>query len=172
MTEQIGLRALERDDLSFIHTLKNNPAIMPLWFEEPYQTLAKLEDEFDKNIANPHQRQFILQKNDEKLGLVELVSISSIHRKAEFTIMIDPMHQGNGYAYPATRLAMDYAFSNLNLHKLYLIADKKNKKAIHVYKKAGFYHTADLPHEYFVNGSYHDAIIMSILEDEYWKMNK
>ena len=31
----------------------------------------------------------------------------------------------------ATRLAMDYAFSVLNMHKLYLVVDKENEKAVH-----------------------------------------
>ncbi len=29
----------------------------------------------------------------------------------------------------ATRLAMDYAFSVLNMHKIYLVVDKENEKS-------------------------------------------
>ncbi|WP_306795477.1 GNAT family N-acetyltransferase, partial [Bacillus thuringiensis] len=51
----------------------------------------------------------------------------------EFQIMIDPHYQGNGYARETTCLAMHYAFSVLNLHKLYLVVNTTNEKAIHIW---------------------------------------
>ncbi|MBY7144179.1 spermidine N1-acetyltransferase [Virgibacillus sp. NKC19-3] len=171
MDEEIGLRTLEKEDLEFIHTLHNNADIMSYWFEEAYKSMATLKDQYDKNMSNPHVRHFILKKGNKKLGLVELVAIDPIHRKAEFTIMIDPTYQGNGYASKATCLAMDYAFSTLNLHKLYLIVDQINEKAIHIYKKAGFQIEAQLKDEYFVNGTYHHAVIMCMFQEDYFSMN-
>jgi len=170
MSEEIGLRVLEKDDLEFIHRLNNNADIMSYWFEEPYKSMARLQDLYEKNMHNQHERRFILKKNNEKLGLVELISIDLIHRKAEFTIMIDPTYQGHGYASTATKLAMDYAFSNLNLHKLYLFVDEVNEKAIHIYKKSGFQIEATLKDEFFVNGAYHTAVIMSVFQDQYTKL--
>lgn len=172
MRDEIALRALEKDDLEFIHQLNNNAAIMSYWFEEPYQSMANLQELYDKNLHNKHERNFILKNNNEKLGLVQLISIDYIHRNAEFTIMIDPRCQGNGYAGTATRLAMDYAFSNLNLHKLYLIVDQMNEKAIYIYKKVGFQVEAELEEAFFVNGAYHNAVIMRIFQRDYLKMNK
>ncbi len=167
MSEEIGLRVIEQEDLEFIHKLNNNPDIMSYWFEEPYKSMARLQDMYEKSMHNQQERRFILKKNNEKLGLVELVSIDPIHRKAEFTIMIEPTYQGHGYASTATKLAMDYAFSNLNLHKLYLFVDEINEKAIHIYKKAGFQIEATLKDEFFVNGAYHNAVIMSVFQDQY-----
>ena len=172
MSKEIGLRVVEKDDLAFIHQLNNNADIMSYWFEEAHQSMAYLEDSYDKSIDNKNMRQFILTKNDERLGYVALFSIESVHLKAEFAIMIDPKHQGHGYAGIATDLAMDYAFSVLNLHKLYLIADQTNEKAIHVYKKSGFQIEGELKDEYFVNGSYHNAVIMSAFQQEYFKKVK
>lgn len=167
MNEEIGLRVIEWEDLQFIHQLNNNPEIMNYWFEEPYKSMTRLQDLYEKNMHNQHERRFILKKNNEKLGLVELVSIDPIHRKAEFTIMIDPTYQGHGYAGTATKLAMNYAFSYLNLHKLYLFVDEVNEKAIHIYKKAGFQVEATLKDEFFVNGTYRNAVVMSIFQEQY-----
>lgn len=116
-------------------------------------------------------RLFILEKNKASLGFVALYSIDNIHRKAEFAIMIDPVHQGFGYSGQATRLAMAYAFKTLNLNKLYLITDEVNEKAIHVYKKAGFITEAVLKDEYFVNGSYHNSVYMSMFQSDYLSQN-
>ncbi len=167
MAQEIRLRVLEKEDLDFIHQLNNNPTIMSFWFEEAHQSMAGLQQSYDKSVDNERQRDFILDKNGERLGFVQLAYIEPVHRKAEFAIMIDPSHQGNGYASIATELAMDYAFQMLNLHKLYLFVDEANEKAIHIYKKAGFGVDATLKDEFFINGTYHDAVVMSIFQKDY-----
>ena len=53
---------------------------------------------------------------------------------------------------------MDYAFTVLNLYKLYLVVDTENKKAIHVYTKLGFQIEGELKHEFFSNGEYRNAL--------------
>ncbi len=65
---------------------------------------------------------------------------------------------------------MDYAFSVLNLYKLYLIVDVENEKAIHIYKKLGFHTEGQLIDEFFVNGEYRTAIRMCIFQPEYLVM--
>lgn len=170
MSEKLKVRSLEREDLQFVHSLNNNPTIMSYWFEEPYEAFVELQDLYDKHIHDQSERRFIVEKHDEMVGIVELVEIDYIHRRAEFQIIIDPKHQGRGFAVPATRLAMDYAFSVLNLHKLYLIVDTKNEAAIHVYKKVGFSFEAELQEEFFVEGSYHDAIRMCMFQKQYLEM--
>ena len=97
------------------------------------------------------------------------MEIDYIHRRTEFQIIIDPNYQGYGYAAEATRLAMDYAFSVLNMHKIYLVVDKENEKAVHVYKKVGFMVEGELLDEFFVDGNYHNAIRMCMFQKQYFE---
>lgn len=167
--EQLQLKVLEKADVAFLHRLYNNPTIMNYWFEEAYHAIETIEEDIDKYKNDPTMRRFILQKDNQPLGLVALYDIHSIHRKAEFAIMLDPSKQGNGYALPATISTVNYAFRTLNLHKLYLIVDEQNERAIHVYEKAGFKQEAVLKEEYFIDGSYHNVVYMSILKEDFWK---
>lgn len=169
MTEQLRLRAYEEVDIDFLHKLVNDPEIMSYWFEEAYYSKARLRDIFHKGQDNKHIRSFILTNGEKALGLVQLFAIDFIHRHAEYAIMIDPAAQGNGYAQKATNLASDYAFKVLNLHKLFLYVDAENEKAIHIYKKCGYRPTATLEEAFFVNGSYHDAVLMDIFKRDYLK---
>lgn len=146
MKANIQLRALEREDLRYIHLLNNDNKIMSYWFEEPYESFAELQDLFEKHIHNQSERRFILMDDKQTVGLVELVEIDLIHRNAEFQIIIDPQSQGKGYASIATKLAIEYAFTILNLHK--------------IYQKTCFQIEGELKEEFFINGSYHDAIRM------------
>ncbi len=59
---------------------------------------------------------------------------------------------------------MDYGFSVLNLYKLYLIVDKENAKAIHIYGKLGFNVEGELIDEFFVSGEYRTVLRMCIFQ--------
>ena len=67
---------------------------------------------------------------------------------------------------------MDYGFTVLNLYKLYLIVDKENEKAIHIYRKLGFSVEGELMHEFFINGQYRNAIRMCIFQHQYLAVHK
>ncbi|WP_182611443.1 spermidine N1-acetyltransferase [[Pantoea] beijingensis] len=168
----VKLRPLEREDLHFVHQLDNNASVMRYWFEEPYEAFVELSDLYDKHIHDQSERRFVVEHNGNKVGLVELVEINHIHRRAEFQIIIDPAHQGKGFASQAARLAMEYGFSVLNLYKLYLIVDKENEKAIHIYSKLGFDIEGELIHEFFINGEYRNTIRMCIFQPQYLEKHK
>lgn len=164
----IKLRPLERNDLHFVHQINNNSNIMRYWFEEPYEAYVELVQLYDRHIHDQSERRFIIENDaGDLVGLVELVEINYIHRRAEFQIIIAPAWQGQGYAERATQLAVEYAFCVLNLYKLYLLVDKENRKAIHIYEKCGFSIEGELIGEFFVNGVYRDAIRMCMFQTNY-----
>ncbi len=165
--ENITLRTFEREDIPFVHKLLNNREVMSYWFEEAYASKVSLEDTFQKNKDDTSIRSLIIDSEGVQIGLVQLLFIDPVSRNAEFAIMIDPKHQGKGYAHPSTEYAIEYAFNVLNLHKLYLWVDEENKKAIHIYKKHGFTIDSTLREHFFVNGSYHNVVIMSIFQRDY-----
>ncbi len=166
-TRTVRLRPLEREDLRFVHHLNNNATVMRYWFEEPYETFAELSALFEAHIHEQNERRFIIDADGDSSGLVELVEINTVHRSAEFQIIIAPACQGQGLAVQATRLALDYGFSVLNLHKIYLIVDRENEKAVHVYNKAGFRPEGVLKEEFFMNGQYRDVIRMGIFQRDH-----
>ncbi len=172
MPETLILRPLEREDLRFVHELDNNETVMHYWFEEPYEAFVELADLYDRHIHDQSERRFIAEVDGERVGLVELVEINHIHRRAEFQIIIAPAHQGKGHATQATQLAMDYAFTVLNLYKLYLIVDCDNERATNVYRKLGFCEEGRLRHEFFVGGEYRDVLRMAVFQPDYLSARK
>lgn len=163
----IRLRALEREDLGFVHALTNDSRIMSYWFTEPYEALVELRDIYDRHVHDNRERRFVIEADGEPAGIVELVEIDYIHRGAEFQIIVHPAHQGRGYAREATRRALDYAFAVLNLHKVYLVVDVENAAAVHVYRTVGFVTEGELREEFFADGRYRNALRMGILQHEH-----
>lgn len=161
------LRPLEREDLKFVHGLNNNATVMRYWFEEPFETFAELSALYEEHIHDQRERRFMIENDDVKVGLVELVEIDHVHRRAEFQIIVAPDFQGKGIATRATKLALDYGFSVLNLYKIYLIVDTENHPAINIYRKHGFQVEGELKHEFFVQGRYRDVTRMYLFQHEY-----
>jgi len=173
MKDKLFMRALERGDLRFVHNLNNDNNIMSYWFEEPYESFDELEELYNRHIHDNAERRFVVENNKKELiGLVELIEIDYIHRRAEFQIIINTEHQGKGYARELINKALDYSFAILNLYKVYLLVAIENKKAIHLYDQCGFTEEGHFVKEFFINGQYRDAKRMYILQDEYFKIPK
>jgi diamine N-acetyltransferase len=166
--EDLFLRALERSDLRFVHDLNNNQNIMSYWFEEPYESFDELEELYNKHIHDNAERRFVAENTGKDLiGLIELIEIDYIHRSAEFQIIITPEQQGKGFARQLINKALDYSFSILNLHKIYLLVSVENEKAVHLYQACGFIEEGHFIEEFFINGKYRDVKRMYILQDQY-----
>ena len=145
---------------------------MNYWFEEPYESYVELEDLYLKHIHDQSERRFIAENEaGVRIGLVELVEITYIHRRAEFQIIIAPDFQGKGFAKMITLQALDYAFRVLNLNKVYLIVSTENSVAHHVYLECGFKEEGTLIDEFFVDGHYQNAVRMYRLQSDFISSN-
>ena len=92
------IRALEKTDLQYLHNLNNEYSIMSYWFEEPYQSLSELESLYQKHILDESERRFVIEEDQQSIGVVELLEINFIHRTCEVLIIVDPQFAGRGYA--------------------------------------------------------------------------
>ena len=58
--------------------------------------------------------------------------------EADVVYLVDPQHQGNGYATDALKLVTDFAFQKLKLYRLNASTFPDNVRSMRVLKKAGF----------------------------------
>ncbi|MFS1516437.1 GNAT family N-acetyltransferase [Bacillus sp. SCS-151] len=109
-----------------------------------------------------------LNASDDIIGDIALQDIDTINRSASIRIAIDAdQHQGKGYGSEAISLMLEYGFGLLNLHRIELEVFSFNKRALHVYEKLGFKKEGIQRDRLYYDHQYHDAILMSMLEDEY-----
>lgn len=108
-----------------------------------------------------------LPESDKLIGTCQLHSISSVHRSAELQIRLgDVAERGHGYGTEAVRLLLDFAFKDLNLHRVYLHVFATNRPAIRVYEKVGFVREGTLRQAAHIDGRYEDVLVMGILRPE------
>ncbi|MDO5714191.1 MAG: GNAT family protein [Tissierellia bacterium] len=128
----------------------------------------KEEREYFQNDSSRRQFAIIDRIEDKLLGLVELFSISWVHRVAELGIFIgDPKGRNRGLGYEAIMLALDYAFDILNLKTVHLTVSEFNQRGIALYKKCGFQHAGRLRNHRIFRGRYYDTLYMDILAEEH-----
>lgn len=80
-----------------------------------------------------------LHEGDELIGVIELDGILWNHQVGWLSIGIGAArHRGRGYAAEALRLVLDFAFRELNLHRVQLTVFSYNVPAITLYERLGF----------------------------------
>ncbi|MFX1572267.1 MAG: GNAT family N-acetyltransferase [Promethearchaeota archaeon] len=82
----------------------------------------------------------------------------------------EKIYQGKGYGTEAMELLVNYGFITLNLNRIQLETFSFNKRALKSYQKVGFKEEGIRQQAIYVNGKYHDAIMMGILKNEWQKI--
>ena len=164
------LRELERQDMKTINGWRNNPEVISsLGAPFRYINLEVDENWFDGYMRNRSNCVRCAILDDEVLiGLVSLTGIDMFNRSAEFHIMIGETRAQNKSAGTfATEEMLRHAFENMNLNRIMLTVLEDNKRAQHVYEKVGFVREGVMRKVYYKGGAYVNAILYSILSDDY-----
>jgi RimJ/RimL family protein N-acetyltransferase len=109
------------------------------------------------------------RENDRLIGFFGLWDAEINHRDCIISIGIgEPEYWGKGYGTDAMRLALRYAFTELNLQRVSLFVFAYNTRAIQSYTKAGFKMEGIQRKAMLRDGERHDVVAMGILREE-WK---
>ena len=102
------------------------------------------------------------------IGHVRLDRVDLLDRRASLALGIeDPARLGKGYGTAAIRLVQGYAFGPLGLHRLSVRVLAYNHRAIRAYEKCGFRIEGLEREAAFVDGEWHDDVMMGILDRDY-----
>ncbi|MBC7861387.1 MAG: GNAT family N-acetyltransferase [Bacteroidia bacterium] len=109
----------------------------------------------------------IFSKDDNMhVGNIRVSSINSVNRNCMMGIIIGEKEgRGKGYGISACKLAIEYAFTTLNLDKIWLYVFEDNTAARKMYEKLGFVVEGELKKHFFKNGKFHNIIIMSLFRN-------
>lgn len=134
----VVLREFEETDIPRKVDWINNPANNQfLHYDLPLQ--IDRTTEWFRRKDNSKRLDCIIEFNGTPVGLIGLLQIDKINRKAEYYITIgETDFKQKGIATKATKAIIDYAFTELTLHKVYLTVDARNTHAIRLYEKIGF----------------------------------
>jgi len=138
-------------------------------------SIKKIKEYFEKNFAKEdlNEFSFLIRTLDNKrlIGFVGLIAINWSQGDCWVGIGLgEPRYWGKGYGTDAMRIALHYAFYELNLHRVSLGVLSYNARAIRSYEKAGFKMEGTERLLLHRDGSRADVFYMGILRDE-WEAN-
>ncbi len=112
----------------------------------------------------------IVLKDQTPVGMVSLVDIDMVARKAEparFLIGDEDAVRGVPVAAEALLLLYRYAFDVLGLHRLYGTIAAPNQPMMKFHEYSGMRREGVLRDHLFLDGKFHDGMVYGLLEPEY-----
>lgn len=161
--DDIVLRPILRSDLEKLNKWKNDEEVFmylgggfnPQSIDQQSLWIDKLIYIDDKN------KRFIIDIDNEAIGLIGLYNIHNIYQNCEVGIYIgEKDFQGKGYAKKAYNLIEKYAVEYLNMRKIKLFVVDDNSNAINFWDKLGFKKVGTLKEERYIKGKFRNLVIM------------
>lgn len=167
--ERIFLRPHELRDKEVLLEGANEPEGARLTGTHATFMMPQIEMYIARNSSDGSRAGWVIcLPDDTVVGEVVINEIDTDNRSANIRIaLFDARYFGQGYGGEAMRLAIDYGFKTLKLHRISLGVYDFNPRAIHVYEKLGFKREGTLHDSLLWEGAYHDEHLMSILESEW-----
>lgn len=119
-------------------------------------------------LGDPSRELLIIQNGaGEPLGQIVISSISPLHRSCEFSIRIGrESDRGRGIGTAAVRQLLQHAWKDLGLHRVSLTVHETNLRARRTYERAGFVTEGTLRDAAFIDGSWVNLVVMSMLSTD------
>ncbi|MEN6521034.1 MAG: GNAT family protein [Armatimonadota bacterium] len=171
--ERVYLRQIKKEDLIYIHKWVNDPEISGLIGQVGKMSPEQVDEWFEKVEADNNRVWFavVLKESDRIIGEAGLLRMFDEWRTTDLSMIIgEKAVWDQGYGTEAIILLLQYAFRNLNFHRVAIGVVGFNERALHFYKKVGFREEGLQRDGYYYDHSYYDFVMMSILDNEYWNL--
>lgn len=166
--EHIYLRALEAEDLDFIHTIENDEVFWEISNTvAPYSKfiLKKYLDNAHKDIFEAKQLRLVISNyKNEALGMIDLFDFDFSNSRAGVGILIkDSSNRNSGVGKEALKLLINYSFNHLNLHQLYCNISEDNIASISLFSNQGFEKVGLKKDWSLINGTYKNEYFFQLI---------
>jgi RimJ/RimL family protein N-acetyltransferase len=174
-TERLTLRPLLPSDAAALHAYQSREDVCRYI---PYQprSLAYLQQrlsspDFTRSAIDEPGQALLLavvrRTDDLVVGDVMLAWTSKEHGTGEIGYVLDPVHQGNGYATEAAAALLRIGFEDLGLHRIIARIDARNVASAAVLRRIGMRQEAYLVENEWFKGQWTDEIDFAILASEW-----
>ncbi len=169
--QRVILRPLCTADATTTVSWRRDSLLIDGALGHPFPVTIENERHWIENLGgSPFPQKVVFgieRKEDAQLvGYVQLMEIDWISRCAEFGLVIGvPEVRGQGCGEEASSLMMNYAFTTLNLRRLWLRVVESNEAAFELYSALGFQQEGCLREHAHRADKYQDVIIMGLMRN-------
>lgn len=167
--KNIYLRALEPEDLEFVHAIENDESVWEISnTQTPYSKflIKQYLEHAQKDIFEVKQLRLVISSYDNApMGLIDLFDFDFKNSRAGVGILIkDETDRKKGYGSEALQLLINYSFAHLGLHQLYCNISEENKTSIKLFENQGFKEVGLKRDWNHVNGSYKNEYLFQLIK--------
>ena len=165
----MNLRVEEREDLPIVTEWFNDLEVGGEFFSPVQRTRAEMEKSFESSSSE--FKRFIIQKKDgTRIGFIQHFNLHS-PAKTEIGYALVPSERRKGYCFEAVKIMVDYLFLSSETVRVQAHTDVRNLASQKLLEKAGFMKEGIIRKNRFINGTWRDEHLYSILREE-WKEPK
>jgi len=173
-TARLHLRPLQRNDARAYLDIFSDAETMAFWSNEPIDSIAEAEDMLQQDIewvtsgaalcwgiARPEKNCLI--------GKISLYFFSRQNRRAEIGYILNRRYWRQGLMTEALGAVLDYAFDELELHRVEADVDRNHAGSLALLEKFGFSREGVFRERWFVHGKWHDSVMLGLLAPDHEK---
>lgn len=160
------IRAVTLEDADLILKWRNQDFVRNNMYNNSiidYETHIKW---FNRMLNDETFKYFIYEKDSIPIGVISFYGINYETKKASWAFYLGS-EKARGAGVDMEQLALNYAFNELGLHKLYCEVLSFNTSVIEFHKKFGFSIEGIRRKDYLRDGIYYDIYQLALFKDEY-----
>ncbi|GKU78150.1 GNAT family N-acetyltransferase [Paenibacillus sp. L3-i20] len=172
--DRLLLTQITTDDLDFICRVECD---QNLWYYEDFvhSDVNEVREEYMEKIEEEGERSsydFIISLRDDKhntpIGLAQIWHYVDHRRSWELGFSILPDYERQGYGSESVKLLLDFAFNQLDAHKVIGMCNSLNTRSSAIMERLGMTKEAVFKEELYWQEQWIDQHFFSILEKEYF----
>ncbi len=158
------LRPVQPDDLAHTRRWHSDSRLWQLTAGRRLPiTLADEANWYSSLSGRNDQAIFVIDRQDEPVGLVGLYDIDWVAGAARTGLMVDPLCHGQGIGTKAYSLLIDYAEHGLGLQRLWAMIATENDSSLRLHDRLTYEREGVLRRHWLVNGVLSDVIVVGRL---------
>ena len=175
-TKRTRLRPFTINDSEAMYELYCDPETMKYWSNQPVTDLAGAEKLVQADLEWVENGEAVLwaitaPPSDKALGKCVLFQFSRENRRAEVGFALNRSHWGQGLMTEVVSSMIDFAFDELDLHRLEADSDTENAGSLTLLEKLGFQHEGMFRQRWRVYGEWQDSAMLGLLKPD-WQARK
>ncbi|WP_370476725.1 GNAT family N-acetyltransferase [Tamlana flava] len=166
--ENIFLRALEPEDLEFVHAIENDESVWEISnTHTPYSRflIKQYLEQAHKDIYEAKQLRLVISSYENvTIGLIDLFDFDFKNKRAGIGILVkSPNDRLKGYGKEALKLLVNYCFTHLGLHQLFCNISEENEASQKLFKSQGFIEVGLKRDWNVINGGYRNEYLFQLI---------
>lgn len=125
-------------------------------------------DEALRAAGTAYRFEIHVAEDGRYIGNCGLEQIDRLHRHAEVGICIGSLpDQNRGFGRDAIVTLLRFGFDTLGLHRIAILANAENERAVHLYASVGFTEVGREREVVYMRGKFRDHVMLDMLDREF-----